>query len=154
MSSRSNKQRVANLFYRRFHSAFVQRSAEDFDWLNETPVGMEFGSPDYEKLMEQDMEEFRSNLSSLIKVCSDLADTKTGDVVAEERQDAVNIQIALQELGQHVNLEVAAEVWRHYSNPLMAHWMAGAETIDSAKKTLYFYCMNAKQAALQIDSWM
>ena len=144
MSSRSNKRRVANLFYRRFHSAFLWRSAEEYEWLNAAPVGREFGSPDYEKLMEQDMRELRSNLSRLIKVGSDLADAKTGDVNAEERQVAVNLQIALQELGQPVSLEVAAEVWRHHSNSLIAGWMIGAETIESAKKTLFFYCMNAK----------
>lgn len=52
MSSRSNKRRIANLLYRRFHSAFIWQSAEDREWLNATPVGREFGSPDYEKLME------------------------------------------------------------------------------------------------------
>ena len=144
MSSRSNKRRIGNLFYRRFHSAFIWQSAEDREWLNATPVGREFGSPDYEKLMEQDMKEFQSNLSNLIKVCSDRADAKTGDVAAEERQAALNVQIALQELGQPVSLEVAAEVWRHHSNSLMDGWMLGAETIKSAKKTLFFYCMNAK----------
>ena len=129
---------------RKFKSAFVSQSAEEYEWLNFAPVGREFGSPDYEKLMEQDMREFQSNLSNLIKVCSDRADAKTGGVDAEERQDAVNVQIALQELGQPVSLEVAAEVWRHHSKSLMAGWMAGAETIESAKKTLFFYCMNGK----------
>lgn len=32
------------------------------------PVGREFVSPDYARLMEQDRAEFQSNLSSLIKV--------------------------------------------------------------------------------------
>jgi hypothetical protein len=105
------------------------------------PVGREFGSPDYERLMEQDRAEFQSNLSSLIKVCSDLAEARTSDVAADERQDAVNVQIALQELGQHVSLEVAVEVWRHQSNSLMTCWMSGAEMIDSAKKSLFSYCM-------------
>ena len=144
MSSRSNKRRVANIFYQRFHPAFIWQSAEDREWLNVTPVGREFGSPEYESLMEQDMREFQSNLSSLTKMGSDLADAKTGDVHAEERQVAVNVQMALQELGQPVSLEVAAEVWRRHSNSLMACWMAGAQTIESAKKTLFFYCMNAK----------
>lgn len=129
---------------RRFHSEFIWQSAEDREWLNATPVGREFGSPDYEKLMEQDMREFRSNLSRLIKVGSDLADAKTGDVNTEERQDAVNVQMALKELGQPVNLEVAAEVWRHHSKSLMAGWMSGAETVESAKMALFFYCMNSK----------
>jgi hypothetical protein len=144
MSSRSNKRRVANLFYRRFHSAFIWQSAEDREWLNAAPVGREFGSPDYDKLMEQDMEEFRSNLSSLLKVCSDLADATTGDVDPKERQDAVNVQMALQGFGQPVSLKVAAEVWRHHSNSLMASWVSGAETIGSATKTLFLYCMNCK----------
>jgi hypothetical protein len=129
---------------RKFPSASVSQSAEDYEWLNFAPVGREFGSPDYEKLMEQDMKEFQTNLSSLIEVCSDLADAKTGDAAPEERQDAVNVQRALQELGQPVSLEVAAEVWRHHSKSLMAGWMAGAETIESARKTLFFYCMNSK----------
>lgn len=117
------------------------QSDDDRTWDNMAPVGREFGSPDDERLMEQDRAEFQSTLSSLIKVCSDLAEARTGDVAADERQDAVNVKIALQELGQHVSLEVAAEVWRHHSNSLMARWMSGAETIDSAKKTLFFYCM-------------
>lgn len=50
MSSRSNKRRVTNLFHGRFHSAFIWRSAEDYEWLNAAPVGREFGSPDYERL--------------------------------------------------------------------------------------------------------
>jgi hypothetical protein len=144
MSSRSNKQRVANLFYRRFHPAFIWQSAEDREWLNAAPLGREFGSPDYEKLVEQYMSEFQSNLSSLIKMGGDLADAKTGDVNAEERPDAVNVQMALQELGQPVSLKVAAEVWRHHSNSLKNGWMPGADTIDSAKKTLFYYCMNSK----------
>jgi hypothetical protein len=55
MNSRSNKRRVANLFHGRFHSAFIWRSAEDFQWLNVTPVGREFGSPDYERLEVLDL---------------------------------------------------------------------------------------------------
>lgn len=114
-------------------------SDEDRAWDNMPPVGREFGSPDYERLMEQDRAEFQSKLSYLIKACSDLAESRAGGVQADERQDAVNVQIALKELGQQVSLGVAAEVWRHHSNSLMAGWMSGAETIASAKKTLFFY---------------
>lgn len=134
-------------------------SEEDRAWDNMAPVGREFGSPDYERLMEQDRAEFQSNLSSLIKVCSDLAEARTGDVAADERQDALNVQIALQELGQHVSLKVAVEVWRHHSNSLMACWMSGAETIASAKKTVFFYCMNTLHGGIENstfnanDSW-
>lgn len=125
------------------------QSDEDRAWDNMAPVGREFGSPDYERLMEQDRAEFQSNLSSLIKVCSDSAEARAGAVEADERQDAVNVQVALQELGQHVSLEVAAEVWRHYSNSLMACWMSGAETIASAKKTLFSYCMIGRHGGVK-----
>ena len=55
MSARSNKRRVVNLFHGRFHSTFLWRSAEDFEWLNMAPVGREFGSPDYERLEALDL---------------------------------------------------------------------------------------------------
>lgn len=114
-------------------------SDEERAWDSMPPVGREFASPDYERLMEQDRVEFESNLADLIRECSDLVKSRVGDVEADERLDAVNVQIALQELGQHVSLGVAAEVWRHHSNSLMAGWMSGAETIASAQKTLLIY---------------
>lgn len=117
----------------------TQLSDEGRAWDSMHPVGREFGSPDYERLMEQDRVEFQSNLAGLIRECSDLAESRIGGVEANERRDAINVQIALQELGQHVSLGVAAEVWRHHSNSLMAGWMSGAETVASAKKTLFCY---------------
>lgn len=123
MSSRSNKRRVANLFYQRFHSAFLWRSAEEFEWLNAAPVGREFGSPDYDKLMAQDGAELQSNLSSLIKVCSDLADAKTGDVAAEERQVAVTIitDSHLDFTGISADQIVLSALARHISRPGHRH---------------------------------
>ena len=50
MSLRGNKRRVALLFHARFHGSFVWRSGEDQAWLDITPVGREFGSPDYQRL--------------------------------------------------------------------------------------------------------
>ena len=44
------KQRICTLFHGRFHGPFIWRSAEDQAWLDITPVGREFGSPDYERL--------------------------------------------------------------------------------------------------------
>lgn len=114
-------------------------SDEDRAWDSMPAVGREFGSPDYERLMAQDQAQFESNLADLIRECSELAESRVSGVDADERQDAVNVQIALQELGQHVSLGVAAEVWRHHSNSLMAGWMSGAETIASAQKTLMIY---------------
>ena len=55
MNNRSNKQRICMLFHGRFHGPFVWRSAEDQTWLDITPVGREFGSPDYERLSILDM---------------------------------------------------------------------------------------------------
>lgn len=118
------------------------QSDEDRAWDNMAPVGREFGSPDCERLADNDRAVFQSNLSSLIRECSELADARSTKVGPDERQDALNVQGALQELGQHVSLEVAAEVWRHHSSSLAAAWMSGAETVNSAKNTLYFYCAN------------
>lgn len=55
MNNRSNKQRICTLFHGRFHGPFMWRSAEDQAWLDITPVGREFGSPDYERLSILDM---------------------------------------------------------------------------------------------------
>lgn len=105
-------------------------------------VGREFGSPDFERLAENDQAVFQSNMSGLIKVCSELADARSSDVWPDEQQGALNVQVALKEFGQVVTVAVAAEVWRHHSNSMAAAWMSGAETVESAKKTLYLYCAN------------
>jgi len=107
------------------------------------PVGREFGSLDYERLAEQDHAAFRSNLAHLIHICSELAQARPADIDADEHQDAENVQIALEELGQHVSFEVAAEVWRHYSNAVLAGWLTGADTVASANDALYSYCVHA-----------
>ena len=116
----------------------LQRSAEDKAWDNMAPVGREFGSPDYERLVEEDALDLRANLASLIEKCSGAADGSQLD--ASEIADATNVQKALRELGQKVSIAIAGAVWRHYSQSLLAGWMSGAETVQSAKKTLYFYC--------------
>lgn len=118
------------------------QSEEDREWDNMPAVGREFGSPDYERLMDQDRATFQLNLSSLIQECREFAQSPVRVLEADEHRDAVNVQIALQELGQHISLEVAAEIWRHHSRSLMACWMAGAETVASAKRTLFFYVNN------------
>ena len=108
-------------------------------------VGREFGSLDYERLMEQDQATFQLNLSSLIQECQEcceLAQSPVRVLELDEHRDAVNVQTALQELGQHVSLDIAAEVWRHHCRSLMAQWMSGAQTVISARKTLFFYGNN------------
>lgn len=115
-------------------------SEEELAWVNMVPVGREFGSPDYERLMQQDLIDLRSNLSSLIEKCSDSGFDREHRFDPTEHKDAVNVKIALLELGHDVEVAVAAAVWRHYSNSLMAGWMSGAETVKSAKRTLLAYC--------------
>lgn len=71
MNSRDRKCQVNQLFHGRFHpSGFFWRSAEDRAWDNMAPVGREFGSPDYDQLMQQDHDDFMSNLSNLVDICS------------------------------------------------------------------------------------
>ena len=118
------------------------RSEEERAWDNMPAVGREFGSPDYEKLMEQDRATFQLNLSSLIQECRELAQLPVRVLELDEHRDAVNVQTALQELGQHVSLDITAEVWRHHSRSLMAQRMSGAQTVISAQKTLFFYGNN------------
>ncbi len=143
MSQRQRKRAVNERFHNRFYNPrFVWWSAEDHAWDNMAPVGREFGSPDYERLMEIDRAMFQSNLSNLLKECNELAEARSSDVAPDEQQAALNVQVALKEFGQVVSLEVAAEVWRHHSNSMAAAWMSGAETVESAKKTLYYYCLN------------
>ncbi|MDO8777969.1 MAG: hypothetical protein Q7K57_56485 [Burkholderiaceae bacterium] len=73
--------------------------------------------------MQQDHDDFMSNLSSLVDICSNARVGRSTPLDATQRKQAVNLQIALQELGQDVSLAVAAVVWRHHSNSLMAGWM-------------------------------
>lgn len=62
MKSRTNKRRIYRLFHGRFHStAFTWRSAEERAWLDMAPVGLEFGSPDYERLAKEQLEDLELN---------------------------------------------------------------------------------------------
>lgn len=58
----------------------------------------------------------------------------------EFQNDAVNVQLALQELGYKLDLPVAEAVWARYSSSLFADWMSGAETVASARRTLLMHC--------------
>ena len=142
VNSRKRKRSVSQLFHSRFHSSrFSWQSAEDRAWENIAPVGWKFGSPDYDRLIQEDFSDLRSNLSSLIDKCSDSCVDSSAPSDATQHKHAVNVQIALHELGQDVNVAVAAAVWRHHSNSLMAGWMSGGETVASAKRTLFSYCV-------------
>lgn len=141
MSARKIKRRISNLMYGRLYNAnFIWRSAEDHAWDSMAPVGREFGSPDYERLIEQDFNDLQLNLSRIIDICSGSKIEKAYFADPDIGRDTLNVQRALQELGHVVTSEVAAAVWKHYSNGLMASWMSGAETVNSAKRTLCTYC--------------
>jgi len=113
-------------------------SDEDLAWDSMAPVGREFGSPDFDRLMDEDAKKFASDLAKWIQQSS--ASNASLQREEDEVSDAHNIQLALHELGQDVTIDVAASVWKHYSQSLMASWMSGAETVQSAARTLYLNC--------------
>ena len=140
MNSRKRKRFVHRLFHGRFHNRdFVWRSAEENAWLNTAPVGREFGSPDFERLMQQDYVAMRAKVSSLVEECSTLP-AKADLSSASEPQHVVNVQIALHELGHDVSLSVATVWWSRYSQSRSTDWAAGAETSASARWCLVDYC--------------
>lgn len=62
MKTRTNKRRIYQMFHRRFNSrTFVCRSVEEQAWLNIEPVGLEFVSPDYERLEKEQREDWALN---------------------------------------------------------------------------------------------
>jgi len=141
MNSRQRKHKVNQLLQGRFHNArFLWRSAEERAWDNMVPVGREFGSPDYDRLMQQDHNDRMSNLSLLIDRCSTSCADSGEPSDTTQYEHVVNVQAALLELEHDTSLAVAVTVWRHYSRSLMAGWMPGAETVDTARRTLLFYC--------------
>jgi hypothetical protein len=113
-------------------------SDEDLAWDAMAPVGREFGSPDFDRLMGEDAKKFASDLARWIQQCS--AANVALKLEVDEVSDARNVQIALSELGQDVTIDVAASVWQHYSRSMMASWMSGAQTVQSAARTLYLNC--------------
>ena len=118
----------------------VPRSKEEQEWLDMAPVGREFGSPDYERLMEEDAKNIRVNLTRLVSKCRGLYDPEKDPLDRKMRKDAVNVQAVLKELGLDVTVNDAAAVWVRYSNSMCAGWIAGAENNARAKLTLISHC--------------
>ena len=142
MNSVKRKRRIGHLFQGRFYNpSFLWRSVEDRAWDNIAPVGREFGSPDYDRLAQDDLNKFRSNLARLIAISSTTNSVQALALDTDELRDANNVKTALQELGQEVSVDVAAAVWRRHFQTLMVSWMTGAETVASAKKAVCFYCL-------------
>ena len=97
-----------------------------------TPIGREFGSPDYERYeaLDTTMRRFRAGSSKQsVQQASKLA--------RKYKKDAGHVQHALRQMGHDVTLTVAAHVWMAYSEYMRAVWMSGAESIDSARDTLW-----------------
>lgn len=140
MEAKRHKKSLAELLAKCDPNA--PQSAEARDWDNMAPVGREFGSPDYERLAAQDHAVVQSNLAQLIEICRSM-----GPLTLEGWQidDAFRIQSALRELGQQTNTATAALVWLHHSQAVLAGWLSGADTIESAKEALYSYCLHAPQ---------
>lgn len=111
---------------------------DNWAWESMVPVGREWGSPDFDRLMDEDAKKFATDLAQWIRHCNQVCGVENLD--PELSTDALNIQIALRQFGQEVTLEIAAAVWKNYSKSLSASWMSGAETVESAKRTLFLNC--------------
>lgn len=142
MNQRRRKRTVKELFHSRFYNTrFVWWSAEDRAWESMAPVGREFGSPDFERLMNEDADQWQAKLANLVAICSEGKEPVLE--ASEFREDAINVQWALKERGYVVDLETAARVWKHHSRSLMAGWMSGAQSAMSAQRAITVYCMLA-----------
>lgn len=139
MNQRSRKRTVNGHFHNRLYSArFIWWSAEDRTLENMAPVGCEFGSPDFERLTQEDADQLGTTLTKLVEICS--ANIAAMSEASEFRNDAINVQKALKELGHDVSLDTAAGVWKHYSNSFLAGWMLGAQTVMGARRAIIGYC--------------
>lgn len=139
MSQRRRKRTLKELFHNRFYKTrFFWWSAEDRAWENMAPVGREFGSPDYERLMKEDTDQWQAKLARLVAICS--TGKEPVSEASEFKENAINVQLALKELGLEVNLDTAARVWKHHSRSLMAGWMSGAQSVSSAQRAIIGYC--------------
>lgn len=56
MNQRHRRKVISSHFFCRFYGESLWRSAEDTAWDNMAPVGREFGSPDYDRLIQDDFD--------------------------------------------------------------------------------------------------
>lgn len=119
---------------------------EDADWDQVAPVGRELGSPDYDRLMQQDAAKFNRDLLVWIQDAMQYIGGEGFESdLTDYADDIHNIQRALRALGHEVTVQAAASVWIHYSKSLGAGWMAGADTVASAARTLYLNCPRSSE---------
>lgn len=95
------------------------------------PIGGEFGSPDYDQLMQEDFMARQAKLSDLVARCRQRSSDSREPTDADERRYAASMQATLRELGHDVSLTVAAAVWEERSNALVVSWLSGGETVKS-----------------------
>lgn len=115
-------------------------SAEYRTWENMTPVGREFGSPDYERLMQEDAYKIRAKLGELVHAIR--MDTGVAPEASEFKEDTINVQKALKDLGHDVNLDSPARLWKLHSSSLLAGWMSEAQSVASTRTPILSYCVS------------
>lgn len=141
MNHRKRKHRVMQLLHAKLlHRASPWSTNENRDWDSIVPVGHEFGSPDYERLMLQDALDLKTKLAELVERGQATATEMDQTEDPGELSDALNVQAVLRDWGHEVSVQVAASVWRSYSSSVWADWLTGAETESSAKRALFYYC--------------
>ena len=127
----------------------IPRSQEELAWDTVVPVGREFGSPDFDWLTAKDQKSFKANLVRLIDECKTSEATNKWTVSTEDLPDALVVQAVLGELGQDVSVTLAATFWKVYSDKLAASWMTGANSLRSARKAIFSYCINPPGSAIK-----
>ena len=125
------------------------RSQEESAWDTVVPVGREFGSQDFDRLTAKDQKSFKANLRRLINECKRKYATNNWTFSTEDLLDALVVQSVLGELGQDVNVTLAATFWKIYSDKLAASWMTGANSLRSARRAIFSYCRNPPGSAIK-----
>jgi hypothetical protein len=116
--------------------------------MDTVPVGREFGSADYDRLMAEDAATFNTDMLAWIKDSNDSVNSDELTYATHKFPgDIHNIQEAVRKFGHDVSFETAASVWIQYSKTLYAGWISGADSIDSAAKILYLNCPRGIQHA-------
>ncbi|MBT3066717.1 hypothetical protein [Rhodoferax sp. U11-2br] len=128
---------------------FIWRSEEERAWLDMVPIGREFGSPDYERLEQEDHQRRQANLDELVSISTQQA-SGVPNSAEWDPQAATNVQKALLEMGHDVSAAVAVEVWRQCSQSLKASWMGGPESVVRAKMMLICHCNGMPSVGLTL----
>jgi hypothetical protein len=80
MKNRKNKHRLYRLWFQ--DKPYLRWSDEDRAWESMAPVGREFGSPDYERLMELDNREYEAQIKMKSESRLEFFDTPAANPLA------------------------------------------------------------------------